>query len=306
MGMESTYIWMDGKLVPYEKATVHFMTPALHYGAGVFEGVRAYPTDRGPAIFKAQEHAQRLLDSAHILGFQDLAWTALDLVTAFRDTVRANGFSACYIRPLLYLAEGGWNLSAEGGRLSLGISAWEWPDFHGPEAKAKGIRAMVSSFTRLHPNASMTKSKASGNYVNSLLAKTECQRHGFDDAIMLDPSGYVAECTGENLFVVKRGVIRAVPDGGVLEGITRASLITLAKDAGYAIEEGPVSRDQLYVADEVFACGTAAEVVAFREIDHRRIGSGAAGPVTRALQELYTDAVRGKGRRSPEWLTYIA
>ncbi len=306
MGMESTYIWMDGKLVPYEKATVHFMTPALHYGAGVFEGVRAYPTDKGPAIFKAREHARRLLESAHILGFQDLAWSVEDVVTAFRDTIRANGFSACYIRPLLYLAEGGWNLSAEGGRLSLGISAWEWPDFHGPEAKAKGIRAMVSSFTRLHPNASMTKSKASGNYVNSLLAKTECARHGFDDAIMLDPSGYVAECTGENLFVVKGGVIRAVPDGGVLEGITRASLLTLAQDAGYAIEEGSVSRDQLYVADEVFACGTAAEVVAFREIDHRRIGSGSAGPVTRALQELYSDAVRGKGRRSPEWLTYIA
>ncbi len=306
MGMESTTIWMDGNLVPYEKATLHFMTPALHYGAAVFEGIRCYPTDAGPAIFRAREHAQRLLASAKVLGFPSLPWNADEIVQAFRDTVRANGFDGCYIRPLAYMAEGGWNLSTEGVRVSLGISTWKWDYFSAADAKQAGLKACVSSYTRHHPNATMTKAKISGNYANSILAKTECQRLGFDEAIMLDPQGYVAECTGENLFVVKKGRIRTAPDAGILEGITRDSIYALAKDAGYAVEEGQVSRDQLYVADEVFVSGTAAEVMGLSHIDHRAIGSGKAGPVTQVLQQAYSDAVRGKGRRSPEWLTYVS
>jgi branched-chain amino acid aminotransferase len=305
MGIESKFIWMDGELVPFEKATVHFLTPALHYGAGVFEGIRAYATKRGSAIFRAQEHAQRLVDSARVLGFEDLPWDSGILVKAFRDVVRANAFGDCYIRPLIYASAGCGNLSLVGAKASLGVAAWDMGDFLGPAAREAGIRACVSSFTRHHPNVMMTKAKSIGNYVNSILAKTESVRLGFDEAIMLDPQGYVAECTGENLFLVKGGKLRTTPLAAVLEGITRASLVAIAGDLGYSVEEGPISRDQLYVADEVFVCGTAAEVVALREIDHRAIGSGRMGPVARALQEAYHATVRGDGPRSAAWLTPV-
>lgn len=305
IGKESKFIWMDGKLLPFEKATVHFMTPALHYGAGVFEGIRAYATKRGSAIFRAREHAQRLLDSAKVLGFDALPWDVDALVTAFRDVVRANGFGDCYIRPLIYASSGCGNLSLVGATASLGVAAWDMGDYLGAEARAAGIRACVSSFTRHHPNVMMTKAKSIGNYVNSLLAKTESQRLGFDEAIMLDPQGYVAECTGENLFLVKSGKLRTSPLAPVLEGITRASLVDIAGDLGYRVEEGPISRDQLYAADEVFVCGTAAEVVALREIDHRVIGPGKMGPVAAALQEAFHATVRGEGPRSAAWLTPV-
>ncbi len=219
--MESRFVWMDGRLVPFEQATVHFLSPAIHYGLAVFEGVRAYPTPRGPGIFRAREHAERLLHSARIFGLRELGYGAADLALAMSQTVAANGYPACYIRPVIYMASGAWNLNLDTGRHAVGIAVWEWTQFLGEEAFARGVRANVSSFTRHHPNVMMTKAKISGNYANSVLAKTESVRLGFDEAIMLDPYGFVAECTGENLFLVKDGKIRTPDSATVLEGITR-------------------------------------------------------------------------------------
>ncbi len=306
MGMQSKFIWMNGTMVPFAEAVVPFLTPALHYGAAVFEGIRCYGTDMGPAIFRAREHAVRLLESARILGFREIPWTADDLVEAFRQTVSENGFSSCYIRPLMYLAEGGWNLNADGGKLGLGIAAWEWSDFLGPEAMEKGIRANVSSFTRHHPNVSMTKAKISGNYVSSLLAKTESVRLGFEEAVMLDPQGYVAECTGENIFLVRGKYLYTTPAAAILEGITRDSLVTISREQGFELREMPISRDQLYAADEVFVCGSAAELVGLREIDHRIIGTGTTGPVTKRLQSAYRAELLGKGKHAAEWLCFTS
>ncbi len=305
MSMESKYIWMNGELVPFEKATIHFLTPALHYGAGVFEGIRAYNTSKGPAVFRLTEHASRLLDSAHVFGFRELPWSVEQVSSAIKETVKANGFKDCYIRPLIYLDGGGWNLSVDFGKPSLAIAVWEWANYLGEEALAKGIRANISSFTRHHPNVMMTKAKITGNYANSILAKTESMRLGFDEAILLDPQGYVAECTGENLFVVRGGKVITPSTAPVLEGITRNSIFTIATDLGYEVVEQPVSRDQLYIADEVFVCGTAAECIGLSEIDLRKIGDGKTGPVTRAIQKVFHDAIRGKLAQYDQWLAYV-
>ena len=305
MGMESKYIWMNGDLVEFEKATVHFLTPALHYGVGVFEGIRCYATERGPAVFRLKEHAERLVNSAKVLGFRTLPYTAAELAEAIRLTVSANGFDECYIRPLIYLTDGGWNLTVDAGKASVGIAVWEWKNYLGQEALENGIRANIASFTRHHPNVTMTKAKVTGNYANSVLAKTESVRLGFEEAIMLDPQGYVAECTGENLFIVRGGKIYTPLTAPVLEGITRDALVTLARDLGYEVIEQPIARDQLYVADEVFVCGTAAECIALREIDFRVIGAGKMGPVTRAVQQAFHAAIRGQHPRSAEWLDYV-
>ena len=305
MGMESKFIWKNGELVPFEQATIHFLTPALHYGAAVFEGIRSYNTPKGPAIFRLREHVERLFDSARVLGFREFPWTVDDLVKAHKDTVRANGFADCYVRPLMYLDQGGWNLNVDSGKPSMMIAVWEWNNYLGDEALAKGIRANISSFTRHHPNVSMTKAKISGNYVNSVLAKTESQRLGFEEAILLDPQGYIAECTGENLFLVRNGKIITPSTAPVLEGITRQSIYTIAKDLGYQVLELPVSRDQLYNADEVFVCGTAAEVIGLSEIDFRTIGDGKSGKVTREIQNVYHDAIRGKVKKYEAWCEYV-
>jgi branched-chain amino acid aminotransferase len=305
MGMESKFVWMDGELVPFEKATIHVLTPALHYGAAVFEGIRAYDTPKGPAVFRLTEHIERLLDSALVFGFRDMPFTVNQVVTAVKDTVRANGFKDCYIRPLMYLNNGGWNLNVDGGKPSLAIAVWEWGNYLGEEAQAKGIRANISSFTRHHPNVLMTKAKVAGNYANSFLAKTESVRLGFEEAIMLDPQGYIAECTGENLFVVRHGKIVTPSTAPVLEGITRHTIHTIAQDLGYRILEQPISRDQLYIADEVFVCGTAAEVIGLSEIDFRKIGDGRSGKVTRAIQNVYHEAIRGKVEKYEEWCEYV-
>jgi branched-chain amino acid aminotransferase len=305
MGMESKYIWKDGELVEFEKATVHMLTAALHYGAAVFEGIRAYKTDKGPAVFRLHEHIGRLVESAEIFGFRSLPYTAEELVQAVKETVKANGFSECYIRPLLYLTGGAWNLNIDAGRAAVMIAVWEWKNYLGEEALAKGIRANISSYTRHHPNVSMTKAKIAGNYVNSILAKTESERLGFQEAIMLDPQGYVGECTGENLFVVRRGKIITPSTAPVLEGITRHTVFTIAKELGYEVLEQPISRDQLYVADEVFVCGTAAECIGLSEIDFRRIGDGNTGPVTREIQNMYHDVIRGKVAKYEEWCAYV-
>ncbi len=305
MGMESKFIWMDGDFVEYEKANVHFLTGALHYGAAVFEGIRAYQTEKGPAIFRLREHADRLIESAEVFGFRNLSFSPERVEEAIKDTVKANGFAECYIRPLIYVTAGAWTLNIDAGEASLAIAVWEWKNYLGKEALNKGIRANISSFTRHHPNVTMTKAKISGNYVNSILAKTESVRLGFEEAIMLDPQGYVAECTGENLFIVRRGKIITPSSAPLLEGITRHTLFTIAEDQGYEVIEQPVSRDQLYTADEVFVCGTAAEVIGLSQIDFRRIGNGETGMITRALQNVYHQAIRGKIEKYAGWLTYV-
>jgi branched-chain amino acid aminotransferase len=305
MGMESKYIWKDGELVEFEKATVHMLTAALHYGAGVFEGIRAYKTDNGPAVFRLREHADRLLESAEIFGFRDLPYTVDGVSQAIKDTVKANGFDECYIRPLLYLTGGAWNLNIDAGKPALMIAVWQWSNYLGEEALAKGIRANISSYTRHHPNVTMTKAKIAGNYVNSILAKTESVRLGFEEAIMLDPEGYVGECTGENLFIVRKGKIFTPSTAPILEGITRHSIYTIATDLGCDVTEQLISRDQLYAADEVFVCGTAAEVIGLNEIDYRKIGDGKTGPVTRSIQNVYHDAIHGKVEKYAAWCDYV-
>lgn len=295
-------VWMDGTLVPAPEANVPFLTAGLHYGAGVFEGIRCYAGAFGPSVFRLSDHVRRLLDSARILGFRRIPYAYEELVAACIETVRASGLSECYIRPLIYLADGGWNLTVDTGRPKVGIGVWPWKAYLGEEALARGVRANVSSFTRHHPNVMMTKAKIAGNYASSVLAKTESLRLGFDEAIMLDPGGYVAECTGENIFLVSRGRLLTPPAAAILEGITRDSVMTLAADLDYEVVEAPISRDALYAADEVFVCGTAAEVIALREIDFRTIGSGATGPVTRRLQQAYHAATKGEHPRSAEWL----
>lgn len=305
MDKVSKFIWMDGKLVEYEKATVHVMITALHYGAAMFEGIRAYKTDKGPSVFRLREHSERLIQSAKIFGFRELDYTPGDVANAVRETVKANGFDECYVRPLLYSTAPLWSLNIDAGRAALLVAVWEWTKYLGEEALEKGVRANVSSYTRLHPNASMTKSKIAGNYVNSILAKTESVRLGFEEAIMLDPQGYVAECTGENLFMVKKGRIFTPSTAPVLEGITRESVAAIADDLGYQVIEQPISRDQLYTADEVFVCGTAAEVIGLREIDFRKIGEGKTGKVTREIQKAYHDAIRGRSAKYEKWCDFV-
>jgi branched-chain amino acid aminotransferase len=301
----SPFVWWRGGLVRSEEASLPFLTPALHYGIGAFEGIRAYRTDRGTAIFRLDEHVERLLASTRVLGLTSLPWSAAQIRDAIVATVRANGFPDCYVRPLVFLASGGWDLDLGSGTPELGIAVWEWRAYLGEAARERGVRAHVSSFTRHHPNVTMTKAKLAGNYVNSVLAKTESRRLGFDEAIQLDTQGFVAECTGENLFVVRGGRLLCPPAATTLEGITRDTLITIACGLGYTVQEAPISRDQLYIADEVFVCGTAAEVVAVREVDGRPVGDGACGAVTRQLQEAYEAAVRGRQQRYESWLTRL-
>jgi branched-chain amino acid aminotransferase len=298
------YIWIDDALRPASEGVVPFLSAGMQFGFSVFEGIRCYATDQGPAVFRMNEHAQRLMDSAHIIGFRDLPVTLDQVKFAINQTIAANEFSACYIRPMIYL-DGAMMMTVESGRARFVVAVWEWKNFLGAEARERGIRANIASFTRLHPNIMMTKAKVSGNYVSSILAKTESHRAGFDEAIMLGPDGYVAECTGENLFAVRKDYIYTTPRAGILEGITRDTLITLARDSGYTVIEEPISRDQLYIADEIFVCGTAAEVIALREIDFRTIGDGKTGPVTRGLQQEFEKLVRGRHVRSAEWFAPV-
>jgi branched-chain amino acid aminotransferase len=304
MAGAAKYIWMHGELRPAVEGLVPFLSAGVQYGFSVFEGIRCYATERGPAVFRLEEHVDRLLDSALVVGFRDLPFSKTQIIEAIQQVITVNEFSACYIRPLIYL-DGAMSMVVDAGKPQMMIAVWEWKQFFQGEAKECGIRANISSITRLHPNIMMTKAKVSGNYVGSILAKTESQRLGFDEAIMLDPSGYVAECTGENIFVVRDGTIFTVPRGPILEGITRASLITLAHDLGYEVIEEPISRDQLYIADEVFVCGTAAEVIGLREIDFRQIGDGKTGPVARVLQKSFDELTSGRHARSADWLALV-
>lgn len=303
--MKSNKVWMDGKLVPYEQATVHILTPTLHYGPGVFEGIRAYETPQGAGVFRLREHLKRFLDSIHILGVQDYPYTVEDLRQAVHEVIKANNFTGCYIRPLMYL-KGPMGLDMDKSKPATAVIAWEWGPYLGQEALEKGANLMVSSFTRLHPNISMTKAKITGNYVNSMLVKTLALRSGYDEAVILDPQGFVAECTGENIFMVRRGTVFTPPLSNALEGITRDAVLTLARDMGYPVEEVPITRDLLYVADEVFMTGTAAEIVPVRSVDTRVIGAGRRGPVTQALQQAFYATVRGESKFSGQWLDIVA
>ncbi|GAB4522106.1 MAG: branched-chain-amino-acid transaminase [Anaerolineales bacterium] len=302
--MKSDLVWMDGQLVPYEQATVPILTPTLHYGPGVFEGIRAYTTPDGAGVFRLREHLKRFLDSIHILGIRDYPYSVEDLRQAVHQVIKANGFQGCYIRPLMYL-KGPMGLDMDKSSPATAVIAWEWGPYLGQEALEKGANLMVSSFTRLHPNIAMTKAKITGNYVNSMLVKTLALRSGYDEAVILDPQGFVAECTGENIFMVRRGTVFTPPLTNALEGITRDSVLTLARSLGYAVQEIPITRDLLYVADEVFMTGTAAEVVPVRAVDTRIIGEGRRGPVTQALQQAFYENVHGKGQFSQQWLDIV-
>ena len=302
--MKSDYIWMDGELVPYEQATVHVITPTLHYGVGVFEGIRCYQTPRGPAVFRLKDHLARFLDSIHILGISDFPYSLDEMRAAVHRTIQVNGFQECYIRPLMYL-QGPMGMNMDLSHPRLAIAVWEWGPYLGEESRKAGIHLMVSSLTRLHPNVNMTKSKVTGNYVNSLLVKTLALRSGYDEAVILDSEGFVAECSGENLFMIRDKVLYTPPRATVLEGITRDSVLTLAADLGISIQEELLTRDQLYIADEVFITGTAAELVPIRMIDFRQVGEGRPGKIYNELLDAYLANVHGQGVHSHEWLEYV-
>jgi branched-chain amino acid aminotransferase len=302
--MKSDFIWMDGELVPYDQATVHFITPTLHYGPGVFEGIRCYETPKGPAVFRLWEHLVRFLESIHIMGIQKFPYSVDDLRQAVHDTIRANGFRECYIRPLMFL-RGPMGLNMDASTPAVGIAAWEWGPYLGEEARETGVTMMVSSFSRLHPNVNMTKAKIAGQYVNSMMIKTLALRSGYEEAVILDTEGFVAECTGENIFLIRQGTIYTPPLATVLEGLTRDALIKVARDMDIPVVETMLTRDQLYVADEVFICGTAAEAVGVREIDKRIIGNGGVGPITRTLQDTFDNIVRGRDQRYADWLDVV-
>ncbi|HPN37139.1 MAG TPA: branched-chain amino acid transaminase [Melioribacteraceae bacterium] len=305
MAFESDYIWMEGEIVPFKDAKLHFLTSSLHYGTSVFEGIRSYKTENGPAVFRLKDHLKRLEDSSLILGVSGLPYSKEELYEACLELIRINKMDECYIRPLVYIKEGGWNLSTTSVKIDVGIAVWKWTNYLGEKALINGIRANVASYPRHHPNIMMTKGKIAGNYVNSVLAKSESLRGGFDEAIMLDPYGNVSECTGENIFLVRNGVIYTTPKNGILEGFTRETIITIAKDMGYKVIEEVISRDQLYIADEVFVTGTAAEVIALSEIDYRKIGIGKTGPVCANLQQVYSDIIHGKNNKYNYWLDYV-
>ena len=286
-------------------ATVPLLTAGFHYGIGVFEGIRAYKTDTGPAVFRLRDHMVRFEQSARILGFKGLPYSIDQMVDVVAETVRKNAYDDCYIRPIAWLADGGWNLTTDSGKAHVAVAVWEQAIYLEKKKAEQGMRACISNFMRHHPNAMMTKAKTNGNYVNSYMAKTDANRNGFDDAILLDAQGYVTEATGANIFVLRgNNLITPEPDA-ILEGITRSTVFALAQDLGLTVREGRMTRDHLYIADEVFVCGTAAEIVGISEIDSRPIGSGKTGPITMKLINAYSQAVRGTHPRSSGWLHHV-
>jgi branched-chain amino acid aminotransferase len=300
----SDKIWMDGRFVNWADANVHVLTHSLHYGLAAFEGLRCYKGKTGSAIFKLDEHVDRLFESAHI-GMMQIPYDKKQVRDAIIETVRVNKLEACYIRPLVYIGYGAMGVYPAENPIKLAIAAWKWGTYLGDEALANGMRARVSSFTRHHVNVSMTRGKISGYYVNSILAKREAKTDGYDEAILLDPEGYVTEGTGENIFIVRKGRIKTTPLTSILEGITRNAVIDLAREQQIVVVEERFTRDEMYIADEVFVTGTAAELTPVREIDNRRIGTGKPGPITLALQKRFFSIVRGEDPTHESWLTRV-
>lgn len=294
-------IWMDGKLIEWRDAKVHVLTHTLHYGMGVFEGVRAYKTAKGSAIFRLPEHTRRLLNSAKIFQM-NLGFDAATLDAAQKEVVRANKLESCYLRPIAWVGSDKLGISARNCGINVAIAAWTWNAYLGPEAMAQGIRVKTSSFTRHHVNSTMVRAKASGHYVNSILANTEALTDGYDEALLLDTEGYVSEGSGENVFIVSRGRLYTPDLASCLDGITRDSVITIARDLGLEVIEKRLTRDEIYCCDEAFFTGTAAEVTPIRELDNRTVGSGRRGPITERLQNAYFDAVSGRSERYSHWL----
>ncbi|SME90461.1 branched-chain amino acid transaminase [Desulfovibrio gilichinskyi] len=304
MVQKAEKIWFDGKLVNWDDAQVHVLTHTLHYGAGVFEGIRAYCcVDGKSAVFRLKDHVVRLFDSAKIIGIK-IPFTIDEIVDAIIETLKVNGLKEGYIRPLVFIGDGVMGVHPGSNPIRVAIATWPWGAYLGEEALEKGIRVKTSSFNRHHVNAMMTKAKACGNYVNSILAKVEAVTDGYDEALMLDTQGFVSEATGENIFIVKDNIIKTTPLTSVLPGITRASLMKVARDLGYEVVEQLFTRDELYIADEAFFCGTAAEVTPIREVDNRIIGEGKCGLVTKKLQKDYFNVVKGGNEKYSGWLDY--
>lgn len=299
-------IWLDGELVPWDAARVHVLTHTLHYGLGAFEGIRCYRLHDGrSAVFRLREHVERLFQSAHIVTIP-MPWTQEQVIDGCLETVRANDLDECYLRPLAFLGDGTMGLAARNNRTRLAIIAWKWGAYLGEEGLQKGIRAKVSSYQRAGVNALMAKGKVVGHYVNSILAKREALAAGYDEAVMLDAQGFVAEASGENIFVYHKGRITTPSLGSpILGGITRDTILTLIEEMGIPIDQRPIARDELYVADEIFLCGTAAEVTPVRELDDRQIGLGARGPITKKIQDRYFQVVRGKEVPDASWLSIV-
>ena len=299
-------IWLDGELVPWGEAKVHVLTHTFHYGLGVFEGVRAYETaDQGACIFRLKEHTDRLFRSAKILQ-REMPFDKDMLNEAQREVVRVNNLKEGYIRPMCFLGSEGMGLRADNLKTHVMVAAWPWPSYMDPEARDRGIRVRTSSYTRHHVNITMCKAKANGNYINSILALREALDAGCEEALLLDNEGYVAEGSGENVFLVRDGTIYTPELTSCLEGITRDSIFRIAADLGYQVKERRITRDEVYIADEAFFTGTAAEVVPIRELDSRPIGSGSRGPLTEKLQSIYLDTVRGREAQYAEWLTPVS
>ena len=304
-GVTGKEIWIDGEWVDWDQANVHILTHTLHYGLGVFEGIRCYAgTDGRSSVFRLPEHIQRLFDSAKI-NLMEIPFSQDELAEVTLESLRRNDLAEGYIRPIVFIGDGAMGLHPGDNPVRVGVIAWEWGSYLGDEGVERGIRAKISTFARHHVNAKMTNGKTCGDYVNSILAKREALLDGFDEAIMLDTQGLVSECTGENIFVVRNGKIKTPPLYSVLDGITRDSMIEVARRCGYVVEESQLTRDDLYVADEIFLTGTAAEVTPIREVDYRTIGEGKRGPVSEELQKAFFDIVTGKDARYDRWRSFL-
>ena len=301
---KSEWIWLDGEFVAWDEAQVHVLTHTLHYGLGVFEGVRCYDGGNGPAIFRLEDHTRRLLSSAHILGIE-VPFSADQINAACIEAVRRNGLKSCYIRPLVFVGEGEMGLSAKTNKTRVCVAAWPWGAYLGEEGVANGIRVRTSSYQRFHINSLMSRAKAVGHYVNSILASSEARRAGYDEALLLDSQGFVAEGSGENLFIARDGVVKTPPLTSALGGITRDTVMALLAAQGTSVVEQLFPRDEVYIADEAFFSGTAAEITPVRELDDRRVGPGRPGPITQAIQSAYSRATRGEDPRHGAWLTPV-
>jgi len=298
------FIWFNGKLVDWRDANIHVLTHSLHYGMAVFEGVRAYQTDQGPAIFRLDEHTKRWFNSAKIFQME-MPYSQQELIAAQLEVVKANKLESCYLRPLAWIGSEKLGISPKGNQILVSIAAWQWGAYLGEDGLNKGIRVKTSSFSRHHVNVSLVRAKASGYYINSILANQEVTAHGYDEALLLDTDGYVSEGSGENVFIVRDGVLYTPDLASCLAGITRDAIIKIAQDLNIEVREKRITRDEMYCADEAFFTGTAAEVTPIRELDDRIIGNGGRGPLTEKIQNVFFDIVKGKNDKYRSWLTYV-